>query len=823
MNFFRKSIVLQFVAPAILSILTTATVTGFMSFQAANHAVKEKLKLSDLQKIVELKAEKIDGRLKRAKETSLSLARDPSLISWFSDAERDKKLGKLVLEKITELSNHYDYSTVSAINELTYHYWIKDNKLLSTISRDEPHDAWFFRFMASGQEVEFNIDYNKDLESTFIFTNALIGTKDSPIGSAGVGIDLTQSAKEFSEIDSFKGRSWLVDEKGIIKIAKNKEEIGTDSQTLFPQIVRNKIFDENDDSPVVLEGVSSSNKEVYYAIAKLKEERWFVVYEVSIAMVTKPLITIRLITITSAILSTVFAILIFSFISRRISRPIQHLTEISNRIAEEGDLNIEINISSRNEIGRLAKSFNIMTKNLRELYSSLEQKVKDRTRELQETLNEVQLLKERQDGDYFLTKLIIQPLTYNHAGDTNVHVSYLVDQKKKFSFKNKHHEIGGDICIADEIELNHIRYTVYINADAMGKSIQGAGGVIALGVVFKSIISRTKSLESKNLFPEKWLKSAFIELQTVFESFDGSMMISLVLGLIDNNNGFNYYINAEHPWPVLYRDGIASFIGSEDIMYKVGTMDQESRFHIKTIQMEAGDVLLIGSDGKDDIKIKNKEGIVELNYDENLFLDFVKKGDGDLTKIRDLIYNSSEITDDFSLLKLEYNPAPKKRPHFPIKEYLSLAKEQLQNSDIEGSMKSLEMAYRVDPEHPNVLRSLINVNRKLKKFEDSAFYCEKMIHLDPSNTDLILECANSHFKSENPERAIDYLERIRLRNPKSLPTLLLYSEILIYQKNYKRASKIIKQLIGVDPDNEKAREYYKLIEEEIGFFETEIP
>ncbi|MCB1178127.1 MAG: hypothetical protein KDK36_11150, partial [Leptospiraceae bacterium] len=183
---FSKSIVIQFVIPAILSILITASVTGFMSFRAADHAVKQKLKLSDLLKIVELKAEKIDSRLRRAKESSIFLAGDPGLIEWFKSGEKDQRLGNLVKDKITFLTDEFDYSTVSAVNAKTYHYWVKDRKLLNTVSPDEPHDGWFFRFIKSGQKVEFNIDYNKELNSTFVFTNALIGTTDEPLGAAGV-------------------------------------------------------------------------------------------------------------------------------------------------------------------------------------------------------------------------------------------------------------------------------------------------------------------------------------------------------------------------------------------------------------------------------------------------------------------------------------------------------------------------------------------------------------------------------------------------------------------------------------------------------------
>ncbi|MBK6606330.1 MAG: SpoIIE family protein phosphatase [Leptospiraceae bacterium] len=138
------------------------------------------------------------------------------------------------------------------------------------------------------------------------------------------------------------------------------------------------------------------------------------------------------------------------------------------------------------------------------------------------------------------------------------------------------------------------------------KSIQGAGGALALGVVFKSIISRGKIFsQEETVFPERWLKLAFQELQSIFESFDGSMMVSVVMGLVDNDRGFIYYINAEHPFCVLFRDKKATFIEKEMNLHKIGMMTAEHSgdFRINTFKLENGDIVLMGSDGKDDIKI----------------------------------------------------------------------------------------------------------------------------------------------------------------------------------------------------------------------------
>ena len=75
-------------------------------------------------------------------------------------------------------------------------------------------------------------------------------------------------------------------------------------------------------------------------------------------------------------------------ISNSISNPIKYLSLITKKISE-GDLSQKAEIKSLDELGQLANSFNIMTYKLKSLYSSMENKVKEKTKELENTLNEV--------------------------------------------------------------------------------------------------------------------------------------------------------------------------------------------------------------------------------------------------------------------------------------------------------------------------------------------------------------------------------------------------------------------------------------------------
>jgi len=224
------------------------------------------------------------------------------------------------------------------------------------------------------------------------------------------------------------------------------------------------------------------------------------------------------------------------------------------------------------------------------------------TKKIQAAFEEVSALKTQQDGDYFLTSLLINPLLIKEVRSDALSVDFHVRQKKKFTFRKRAGEIGGDLCIAREIELNDKRYLAFTNGDAMGKSLQGAGGALVMAVIFNAYISRTPM--HQNIYtktPEGWITEVYEELQRVFVSFDGSMLISAAIGLIDEETGAMYYLNAEHPWTVCYRNGAASFTENELTMRKIGTTETENRAVIRTMQLETKDVIFFGSDGRDDI------------------------------------------------------------------------------------------------------------------------------------------------------------------------------------------------------------------------------
>ncbi|MCR9142592.1 MAG: SpoIIE family protein phosphatase [bacterium] len=305
----------------------------------------------------------------------------------------------------------------------------------------------------------------------------------------------------------------------------------------------------------------------------------------------------------------------------------------------------------------LAHRFMRVHNEVEELNANLESKVLMRTKELKQTLDHVQTLKQKQDGDYFLTSLLLKPLGGNYNRLPSVEIQIFERQFKKFAFRTRELELGGDFSTSHTIELRNGPCGVFLNGDAMGKSMQGAGGALVLGTVFKAIIQRTlRSREEQSKAPEFWLRDMFVELQTVFESFDGSMLVSLVAGVVEERSGMLYWINAEHPRMVLYRDGRAEFLEPEPRIRKLGVYYFEDQsLEIRTRRLETNDVVISGSDGRDDLLVGfDADGGRLINENELEFLHRVEEGDGLPERILREMARHGSLTDDLSLVRVSY-------------------------------------------------------------------------------------------------------------------------------------------------------------------------
>jgi HAMP domain-containing protein len=499
------------------------------------------------------------------------------------------------------------------------------------------------------------------------------------------------------------------------------------------------------------------------------------------------------------------------FFYKSMVQPLEHLLAGVDKV-NAGDLDVQVAPGVADEIGYLTTSFNGMVSSIRdaqfalkEYANQLEEKVVERTKELQVTIGKIQELKTQQDGDYFLTSLLLRPLNQNKALSDKVEIEFFSSQKKKFQFKDWKEEIGGDVCMANTIELKGRKYTVYVNADAMGKSLQGAGGALVLGSVFESIINRNRiAKNTRDVFPERWIKDAFLELHHVFETFDGSMLVSLVLGLIEDESGLLYSLNAEHPWTILLRDEKASFIDHENTYRKLGTLGADGSIKIFTAQLFPGDILISGSDGRDDVIIQTSEGKGNMNEDETLILGHVEKTNGDLEGIYAEILNLGKPIDDLTLLKVTYKKSGATSHLLSMPEDIEICKEAKalirSGAQLDG-ISLLESAIEHGKSSPLLLKTLFYAYVQANQFDQAGKIALEVAHVNSGNTELLFQTSYILKKTGDYPSASDLGERVKLRNPNHVRNLINLADANFFGGNPERAKTLIDKVLEIEPNN----------------------
>tara|TARA_Y100001937_G_scaffold128230_2_gene203241 strand:- start:21571 stop:23700 length:2130 start_codon:yes stop_codon:yes gene_type:complete len=465
-------------------------------------------------------------------------------------------------------------------------------------------------------------------------------------------------------------------------------------------------------------------------------------------------------------------------VARAVRAGLGDTRDVLSRLGE-GKFDVTAAARTADEFGEQAIHLNNVIERLRSMYGkieemnqNLEKQVQDRTQQLENSLIEVRSLKTQQDGDYYLTSHLLRPLSSQDIESETVQVDQFVRQKKQFHFRDQSGEIGGDLCTAHELTLQGRKYVVFLNGDAMGKSIQGAGGAIVLGTVFKSIVARTSMVSAQSArFPEQWLRDAFTELQTVFASFDGFMQASATIGLVDEVNGFLYYLNADHPGLVLLREGKASFLPDEKSVMRFGIQGLGDQFHLNAFQLKPGDVLIAGSDGRDDLVTGlASDGSRTFNDDENQFLLHTENCQGDLGQIVRALESSGEITDDLSLMRISYREGALTTPTIQPAGLLERAAESV----------------------------------KIQDYLQAARLYEEYMNEDPSRVDVLFQASYCYKLGRRYDRACDFGERCRLRDPSMVKNLINLGDLHRLLGNGNRARSLLAEALSLSPNSPSA-------------------
>lgn len=192
------------------------------------------------------------------------------------------------------------------------------------------------------------------------------------------------------------------------------------------------------------------------AVAFLKTQPWVVAYSRP-SSIFRADVQSQIRTNIIFVLGTSIAILIITtLIARSLTAPITALAKIVNLIAQ-GNLNARANINTTDEIGMLASAFNSMTDQLQSTLVGLEQRIEERTADLQknalqlETIadvaNEISIIRDLDTLLKVSVELIRERFKYYHTG------IFLVDERNEYAILRAASSIAAEEMLATNYKL----------------------------------------------------------------------------------------------------------------------------------------------------------------------------------------------------------------------------------------------------------------------------------------------------------------------------------------------------------------------------------
>ncbi|HSM71127.1 MAG TPA: HAMP domain-containing protein, partial [Anaerolineales bacterium] len=200
---------------------------------------------------------------------------------------------------------------------------------------------------------------------------------------------------------------------------------------------------------------SSENSNASEAVSELG---WSVIVHEDVVNALQPVQEqTRAITLIALIVTALVGVLGL-FASQRLAAPILTLTDITRKI-EEGDLSTRAHITTQDEIGELANSFNRMTGQLQDTLGSLERRVAERTADVESA----RLLSERRAQELqaiseisraisteqrleillpLITRLVSVRFDFYHVG------IFFVDETRQYAYLQAANSEGGQSMLA---------------------------------------------------------------------------------------------------------------------------------------------------------------------------------------------------------------------------------------------------------------------------------------------------------------------------------------------------------------------------------------
>lgn len=383
---------------ALLGILT------WFAFQTVTNKIVRSIGAKFAAKEALLEKSRMLSSIQSDLSLSLKMANSPMLQRWALD-ENNAELKGLALAELESFRSSFKGNSIFFIVHSSLHYYFSDGtdkdaleKPSYTLNAGNTNDQWYFRAMRDVDDYALNVDYDNHLDVTKVWFNVMIKDDGArKIGLCGSAIDISQFIDKIVNSTDKGIQTILISADGAIEGHRNKEHVlrnsrvrGTQKKMTVYDLMANPA--DHDTLEQAIQALASGQDEVRMAhltiegkryltaMSHLQEIGWFNLVLVDPTLVTsnRDFLPILLVVIVS-----LFAIVVIIglLLNRLVLSPLAALAESSRDIAQ-GRFDVAMPVRSEDEMGALTRSFNDMARMVKDHSENLENKVMERTEQL---------------------------------------------------------------------------------------------------------------------------------------------------------------------------------------------------------------------------------------------------------------------------------------------------------------------------------------------------------------------------------------------------------------------------------------------------------
>lgn len=306
--------------------------------------------------------------LQKGLALSENFTREPHLVKWFENFEKDENLANDVKANMEYLGSVEGFATAFAASSLTGSYYVLTNKGEVTKSILKPEngaDGWFFDSLKSPQKNFYNLDYNDIIKTTnFWFNSKIYDSAGKPLGFAGLAIDLTAVTAEIKKkVPSVNSWIAVTDEKNKVSFCSDSAMIGKDISGLVNSLSRIKDAPDSqyyDDK--VLGRIAVKQK-------KLKNLPYKIILAVPVKEFVPSLMSLLSYAVLGTVILLVIAICLNSVQMRFLFSKFVKMDKVFKSVAE-GDFTVQAK-ETGDELGIISAYLNNAVQNVRKTISSI--------------------------------------------------------------------------------------------------------------------------------------------------------------------------------------------------------------------------------------------------------------------------------------------------------------------------------------------------------------------------------------------------------------------------------------------------------------------